>query len=320
MPLALLDNVTKSYSPKEAPALKNANLAIEAGELVLIYGPNGAGKSTLLRLLGGLEKPTDGKIYLDGKNISRLRSDLLAEVRRRDLGFLSPEADLIPILTVFENVELPLQLAKIGKTGERRERVKQILEELGLGGLAGKKPADLSPLERQRTALAAAAVKAPLLILADEPTARLDVKSALEFLASIVEINKKRKTTILVAGDDLVLSRYLPRVIKLYGGVIEGGEAKIEPPKVAPPVDLAAAKPKPPVVIVPAAPPIKIIPPVDIAAAKPKPPEPEAEKKPVPVKTIPEKREEGVPVYEIKLSDLQSPLIKPPENRGKDAL
>ena len=97
MPLALLDNVTKSYSPKEAPALKNANLAIEAGELVLIYGPNGAGKSTLLRLLGGLEKPTDGKIYLDGKNISRLRSDLLAEVRRRDLGFLSPEADLIPI-------------------------------------------------------------------------------------------------------------------------------------------------------------------------------------------------------------------------------
>src|SRR3989339_611246 len=141
MPLALLDNVTKSYSPKEAPALKNANLAIEAGELVLIYGPNGAGKSTLLRLLGGLEKPTDGKIYSDGKNISRLRSDLLAEVRRRDLGFLSPEADLIPILTVFENVELPLQLAKIGKTGERRERGKQILEELGLGGLAGKKPA-----------------------------------------------------------------------------------------------------------------------------------------------------------------------------------
>ena len=225
------------------------------------------------------------------------------------------------------------QSAKIGKTGERRERVKQILEELGLGGLAGKKPADLSPLERQRTALAAAAVKAPLLILADEPTARLDVKSALEFLASIVEINKKRKTTILVAGDDLVLSRYLPRVIKLYGGVIEGGEAKIEPPKVAPPVDLAAAKPKPPVVIVPAAPPLRrllvfiLLSPLcngqgwrPNLPAKPKPPEPEAEKKPVPVKTIPEKREEGVPVYEIKLSDLQSPLIKPPENRGKDAL
>ncbi|MBU0629586.1 MAG: ATP-binding cassette domain-containing protein [Candidatus Margulisbacteria bacterium] len=412
MPLALLDNVTKSYSPKADPALKNITLVIEPGELILIYGPNGAGKSTLLRLLGGLEKPTDGKIYLDGKNISRLRPDLLAEVRRKELGFLSPDADLIPILSVFENVELPLQLARQGKAGERRERVRQLLDELGLGSLAAKKPPELSPIERQKTALAAAVIKSPLVILADEPTARLDVKSGLEILSSIVEINKKRKISFLVAGDDLAMSRYLPKVIKLYGGIIEGGGAVPEAPvkavpsvmkvgtvlketpvKSVPPVVKeqpvlkeapvkleAIVKPAPPVKSVPPvvkeqpvlkeapvkleppvksvppvvkeqpvlkeapvkleAPvksvppvvkeqpvlkeaPVKLEPPVDLSLIKPKPMAAASgltEKLEVAPRIIKEKRDAGVPVYEIKMDDLQSPLIKPPENRGKDAL
>ncbi|MFA6169714.1 MAG: ATP-binding cassette domain-containing protein [Candidatus Margulisiibacteriota bacterium] len=218
--LVLLDNVTKSYAG--IPAVKNVNLAIEAGEMVLLYGPSGAGKTTLLKLIGCLEKPDEGKIYLESQNVSRLRAELLAEVRRREIGFLTAETEMIPVFTVQENVELPLQLLKQGKGGERRERVKQLLAELDLEKVAGKRIGALTPLERAKTALAAALIKSPSIILADEPTARLALASGLELIRTMAEINQKKKTTFLVASDDPAFSRYLTRTVKIYGGVIEG--------------------------------------------------------------------------------------------------
>ncbi|MFA5034985.1 MAG: ATP-binding cassette domain-containing protein [Candidatus Margulisiibacteriota bacterium] len=219
--LVLLDNVTKSYAKGGVPALKNVTFGIESGEMVLLYGPSGAGKSTLLKLIGGLEKPTEGKVYLDNKNISRLRSELLAEVRRREIGFLAA-TEMIPVFTVQENVELPLQLLKQGKAGERRERVKQLLIELGINDCAGKKIGALTPLQKAKTALAVALIKGPVLVLVDEPTARLDLASGLELFRIMAEINKKNKTTFLVASDDPALARHLTRTVKIYAGVIEG--------------------------------------------------------------------------------------------------
>lgn len=222
MSLVLLDNVTKSYAKEGITALKNVNLTIEAGEMVLLYGPSGAGKTTLLKLIGCLEKPTEGKVYLDSKNVSRLRSELLAEVRRREIGFLSADAAMIPVFTVQENVELPLLLLKQGKAGERRERVKQLLIELGINDFAGKKIGALTPLQKAKAALAVALIKSPAIVLADEPTARLDLASGLELIKTMVEINQRKKTTFLVASDDQSLSRYLTRTVKIYAGVIEG--------------------------------------------------------------------------------------------------
>jgi cell division transport system ATP-binding protein len=216
-----ISHVSKSYQ-KDVPALFDVNLMIERGEFVFLTGPSGAGKSTLLKLLFGAEKPTEGQILVNGRNISRLRSAHIPLLRRK-IGVVFQDFKLLASRTVFENVALALEVL-----GEGRSRVQQkvwrVLKSVGLAHKMHAKPLLLSGGEQQRVAIARAIVNEPDILLADEPTGNLDPDIALEIMKFLQQVNARGTTVIIATHDPDLLSRFNKRQVVLdRGRVVSDG-------------------------------------------------------------------------------------------------
>lgn len=203
---------------QEVRALDGVSLGIEENEYVAIMGASGSGKSTLMNILGCLDTPTSGTYTLAGELVSSLNEDELAAIRNRRIGFVFQSFNLLPRSTAFQNVELPLVYAGIGK-GERRELVHEALKAVGLSDRADHRPTQLSGGQSQRVAIARALVNKPSLILADEPTGNLDSKTSHEIMESLDEVHRKGNTVLLVTHEEDI-AEHAKRVVRLHDGRI----------------------------------------------------------------------------------------------------
>ena len=210
-------------------ALKNVDLTLNKGEFTGLVGPSGSGKTTLLNIIGGLDSPTEGQISVLGHALNDTSHGERARLRREHMGFIFQSYNLLPVYTVFENVELPLILNKIDHQ-EREEKVAQAIEWVGLSDKRDSRPAMLSGGECQRTAIARAIVHQPALVLADEPTANLDAENSHHIMKILVRLNQELATSFIFATHDEKIMAYLRRIIHLDDGEITEDE-KIENPK-----------------------------------------------------------------------------------------
>jgi len=228
MPIASMDKVVKHYKvgKVEVPALRGITVSIEPGEFTSIAGPSGSGKTTMLNLFGCLDKPSDGRVFIGDQNVARLTSNQLADVRNHNLGFIFQTFNLIPVLSAFENVEFPLILLKKGGAKERKAKVMQALEDVGIKDLAKRKPNEMSGGQMQRVAIARALVKDPKIVLADEPTANLDSVTGEGILKLMREMNQKTKTTFIFSTHDKMVMDYAQRLIRVHDGQIQSDERK----------------------------------------------------------------------------------------------
>jgi len=217
----------KIYQDKGIPviALKDVNFGVEEGEFLAIAGPSGSGKTTLLNLLGGLDEPTSGKVYLGNTELGSLNKNQLAEFRLRKIGFVFQAYNLIPVLTAEENVEFVMMLQGV-ISSERKKRVRRILEELGIGDYAHRRPNKMSGGQQQRVAVARAIVSEPLVVLADEPTANLDSKTGSLLLDLMADMNKKKGITFIFSSHDKMVMQRARRLIILQDGKIVIDEVK----------------------------------------------------------------------------------------------
>jgi len=203
----------------ETPALRGVTLTVEEGEFAAIVGPSGSGKTTLLQLMGCLDKPTAGTILINGRDVSRLGPNQRAEVRRGSIGFVFQFFALIPGLTAYENIEMPLLL--VGeKAAIRRSRVNELLEAVGLADRARHRPDQMSGGEQQRVAIARALATQPFLILADEPTANLDTENGRQIMELMLRLNQETGTTFVFATHDPRVFPYARRVIEVRDGLV----------------------------------------------------------------------------------------------------
>ncbi len=209
----------------EVNALKGVTLDIERGEFTAIAGPSGSGKSTLLNLISGLDTPTGGTVSLGGHYISEMSGRELSDFRRDHIGFIFQSYNLIPVLTVEENIEYIMMLQGISKA-HRRERVSHVLNEIGLEGMEKRIPAELSGGQQQRVAIARAIVSRPDIILADEPTANLDSKTGASLLDMMKELNQARGITFLFSTHDTMIMERADRLISLHDGEIQNDEVR----------------------------------------------------------------------------------------------
>ena len=223
-PLAFLSHVSKTYgsATNAVHALRDVSLAIYPGELVAAAGPSGSGKTTLLNLIGCLDRPDRGSIQFGSLQVSHLAAPALPKVRRETLGFVFQAFNLVPILTVFENVEYPLLLQGVA-AGDRRHRVSGLLERVGLADKARRRPHELSGGQRQRVAVARALVNRPPLVLADEPTANLDSASGAAVLDLMNAMRNELGTTFFFASHDPRLLSRMDRVLSMRDGMLDGG-------------------------------------------------------------------------------------------------
>ena len=219
MALIELRDVTKSYKRDaiDIPVLDRMSMSIEAGDYVALMGPSGSGKSTLLNLLAGIDRPTRGTVRIGDTEISSLSERALATWRARNIGFIFQLYNLIPVLTAFENVELPLLLTSLTKT-QRRDHVMTALNIVGLGDREKHYPRQLSGGQEQRVAIARAIVTDPTLLLADEPTGDLDAKSAAEVLSLLQRLNQEFKKTIVMVTHDPHAAERAARQLHLEKG------------------------------------------------------------------------------------------------------
>jgi putative ABC transport system ATP-binding protein len=202
-------------------ALKGITLSFEAGDFVAIMGPSGSGKSTLLNLLGCLDKPTSGKYFLGEQDVSELTDDELSDIRSKKLGFIFQSYNLIPQLSVLENIEVPLVYQGVSPA-ECRERSTQIAKTVGLGNRVSHRPTELSGGEQQRVAIARAIVNDSLIILADEPTGNLDSATGSEILSLLSGLNEQGKTILMVTHDEKVAAK-AKSIIRLRDGFLVNG-------------------------------------------------------------------------------------------------
>ncbi|MHA1853002.1 MAG: ABC transporter ATP-binding protein [Candidatus Heimdallarchaeaceae archaeon] len=217
-----LKNVNKYYNrgkENELHVLKNINLEISEGEFVTIMGPSGSGKTTLLDIMGALLKADDGKVFIDGNELSMLNDSQLAKIRREKLGFIFQQFNLIASLTALENVSLPLRIANKPKN-EAINKAKELLKLVGLEKRINHRPNQLSGGEQQRVAIARALANDPKIILADEPTGNLDTKTGEKIIKLLNELNKKKNYTIVIVTHDPKISIYAERIINLKDGEI----------------------------------------------------------------------------------------------------
>jgi len=210
-------------------ALKDIDLTLNKGEFTGLVGPSGSGKTTLLNIIGGLDSPTEGQVSVLGRAINDTSHGERALLRREHMGFIFQSYNLLPVYTVFENVELPLILNKVGLQ-EREEKVAQAIESVGLSDKRDSRPAMLSGGECQRTAIARAIVHQPALVLADEPTANLDAENSHHIMKIMVRLNKELSTSFIFATHDEKIMAYLRRIIHLDDGQITKDE-KIKNPR-----------------------------------------------------------------------------------------
>jgi putative ABC transport system ATP-binding protein len=202
------------------PALRGVDLDIEAGEFTAVAGPSGSGKTTLLNLIGCLDRPTRGRLVIDGDDVAGYKPSELASLRREKIGFVFQTYNLVPVLTAYENVELPLVLLGRHTRVEIRDRVMSMLSEVGLAGFENRRPMDLSGGQQQRVAIARALVKQPSLVLADEPTANLDSENSQAILALMKTMNQTRGATYLFSSHDPLVIGYARRLVQMRDGSI----------------------------------------------------------------------------------------------------
>ena len=223
MEILKVENLTKIYGKgtTKVVALDNVSFSVEKGEFVAIVGASGSGKSTLLHLIGGVDRPTSGKVFIDGKDIYEFDDDKLAIFRRRQVGLVYQFYNLIPILNVEENITLPLDLDN-RKVNENH--LKDLLELLGLENRKTHLPNQLSGGQQQRTSIGRALITNPTIILADEPTGNLDSKSSDEIVALLKKSNKEYKQTIIMITHNMEIAKCADRIIKIEDGKIVKGE------------------------------------------------------------------------------------------------
>ena len=228
IPLVDVRRVSKAYASPAGPvrALAAVSLSVDAGGICAMVGPSGSGKSTLLGLIGGLDRPTSGELWVCGARLDAMPARLRARFRLAHVGFIFQANNLIPILTVAENVALPLSLSPLS-IRERRRRVDGLLEELDLRGLAARRPAELSGGQQQRVGIARALVLNPALVLADEPTAHLDVDTGREVMTLLRSLNDRHGTTLIFSTHDPAIEAVATQRCVLRGGrVIEAQETE----------------------------------------------------------------------------------------------
>ncbi|MGN0462803.1 MAG: ABC transporter ATP-binding protein [Ruminococcus sp.] len=219
MEILRVENLVKTYGEGEnkVNAVDNITLSVEKGEFVAIVGASGSGKSTLLHLIGGVDSPTKGKIFIDNKDITKMDSDTLAIFRRRQIGIVYQFYNLIPILTVEENITLPCDL---DKSPVQRERLDDILQTFGLKERRKHLPNQLSGGQQQRTSIARALIGNPALVLADEPTGNLDTKASEEIMHLLKICNRNYNQTIVMITHDLDLAKQADRIITISDGKV----------------------------------------------------------------------------------------------------
>ena len=221
MEVTRVENVTRIFKvgEVETQALRGVSLSIESGEFTALVGPSGSGKTTLLQLIGCLDLPTSGQVFIKGQDVSHLNRNQRADMRRGTIGFVFQFFALIPTLTAYENVEMPL-LLNGKRPDERRQRVMQLLESVGLPERADHRPDQLSGGEQQRVAVARALAPEPSLILADEPTANLDSANGEQVMETMVRLNKETGVTFVFATHDPRVIKYARRVVTLRDGLV----------------------------------------------------------------------------------------------------
>lgn len=219
MEILKVENLTKTYGSGEnlVHAVDDVSFSVEKGEFVAIVGASGSGKSTLLHLIGGVDRPTSGKIFVDGNDISKMNDDKLAVFRRRQVGIVYQFYNLIPILTVEENITLPCDL---DGRGVDRERLEMILDSFGLRARRKHLPNQLSGGQQQRTSIARALINNPSLVLADEPTGNLDSKSSDEVMSMLKMCNQSYGQTVIMITHNLDIAKQANRVITISDGKI----------------------------------------------------------------------------------------------------
>lgn len=219
--LIRLKDVWKIYElgKVELPALRGVSLEVSRGDFLTIMGPSGSGKSTLLHIIGCLDIPTRGQVFLDGENISLLSEDRLAQLRGKKIGFVFQQFNLLPNLTALENVTLPMIFQGV-ETRERQKRGEEILSSLGLGDRISHRPAELSGGEHQRVAIARALANDPEIIVADEPTGNLDSKTGKKIMEILVELHQKQGKTIIVVTHDPNIASYSKNIVNIIDGQI----------------------------------------------------------------------------------------------------
>ena len=211
-------DLKKTYMLGKIPveAVRGVNMKVEPGEFVSILGPSGSGKSTMLNLIGALDKPTSGKLLIDGVDISRLSDNQLTDLRRR-IGFVFQFFNLIPRLTAKDNVELPMAIAEMSRA-QRRKRAVELLENVGLKDRVNHKPAELSGGQQQRVAIARALANDPKFLLLDEPTGNIDSKTASEVMGLLKRLNVENHVSIIMVTHDQHLAREANRTLQMFDG------------------------------------------------------------------------------------------------------
>jgi putative ABC transport system ATP-binding protein len=225
-PLVCVEAVSRKYplDHRDVVALDHASLTVSAGEFLAISGPSGSGKSTLLNLIGCIDKPSSGRIYIDSIDTSTLNAGRMADLRRTKIGFVFQTFNLIPVFTASENVEFPLLVQGL-EAKERRTRVAEALESVGLADRARHRPDLLSGGERQRVAVARAIVHRPALVLADEPTANLDTRNATQLIDLMRDLNHSLGLTFIFSTHDQRLLEHTPRIVRLTDGRVASDSA-----------------------------------------------------------------------------------------------
>lgn len=223
-----MQNVIKNYykGPLKIPALRGVDLTISKGEFLSIVGPSGSGKTTLLNILGCIDIPTSGEVIYLGKNLGKMKEKQLTEYRKEHIAFIFQSFNLIPVLTVRENVELPLIIGKKYSKKEMKQMAMEFISLVGLSDLANRLPKELSGGQEQRVAIARSLVKNPFIVLADEPTANLDSGTSENIMSVMQKMNREKETTFIFSTHDPLVQKHAKRVIKLRDGKIESDERK----------------------------------------------------------------------------------------------
>jgi putative ABC transport system ATP-binding protein len=221
MAIVSMQKVVRNYylGKTVVNALRGIDLEVEKGEFICIAGPSGSGKTTLLNLIGSLDKPTSGKVFLDGDDVERLSDNKLSRLRAERIGFIFQSFNLIPVLSAFENIEYPLLLKGVPRRS-RKKKVLAMLEEVELADFNRHRPNQLSGGQRQRVAIARALVADPEMILADEPTANLDSKTGEAIVNLMRKINQEMKATFIFSTHDSMVMKHAHRMIRLQDGRI----------------------------------------------------------------------------------------------------
>jgi putative ABC transport system ATP-binding protein len=213
------------HEAEEVRAVRGVDLGIERGEFTALAGPSGSGKTTLLNLIGGLTRPTRGRVWVAGRDLTEMSNPELAKLRLEQVGFVFQAYNLLPVLSAYENAEFPLLLRGV-EAGEREARVRELFDRTGLQGLEARRPGKLSGGQQQRVAVIRAVVGRPALVLADEPTANLDSAAGKSLLKMMEELNRDRETTFVFATHDPQVMEHSRRLVRLVDGQIVSDEKR----------------------------------------------------------------------------------------------